>query len=438
MEAETCKKELRIEIPVDVVRREADTVTAQYARLARIPGFRPGHAPRTLVWRRFREDIRNEVVQALVPKFFDSAMKDKKLSIAGQPRFEELKFEDDQPLTCKATFEVYPEIQLKDYQGLEATQKVKPVTEADVDQALEEVRERAATFEVVQDRAATNDDYLAVSYEGHDVKSPENHPINVRDGLVHLGTKGTLPAFTENLRGTKPGEVREFDVAYADDYPHKSLARRTFHYRVEVQGIKRKVVPPLDDELAKSVGELSTLEQLRAKVREDLKDRNEHQAEIAARQALMEQLLKAHEFPVPEVLVEAQLDRKLERVLAQLIAQGIDPRTTQVDWRKVREESRPEADKEVRASLILGKIAEAENIEVSEEEVDEIIREMARDGRETPPSLKSRLTRDGELVRIEFTRRNQKALDFVYRSAKITRNNEENPAVETGTEERRP
>jgi trigger factor len=421
VEAQTCKKELVIEIPVDIVRREAENVTAQYARHARIPGFRRGHAPPTLVWRHFRTDIRNEVVQTLLPKFFDTAIKDQKWSLIGRPSFEELKFEDNQPLTCKATFEVYPEFELKTYKGLQAKEEPASVTDADVDQALEELRQHAATFEVVQDRAATDDDYVAVTYQGRDLRAPESQPLEVRDAVVHLGGKGTVPAFTENLRGAKPGEVREFEVTYAGDYPTKALAGKTLRYRVEIQSIKKKVIPPIDDELAKSVSEFATLAELHAKLREDLKERRKRQAEAAARQALVEELLKTHEFPAPEGLVNAQLDRKLERVISQLLAQGIDPRTTNIDWEKIRWESKPEAEKEVRAFLILQKIAEAEKIEVPEEEVDELIREMAKERQETPAALKTRLTKDGDLVRIQSTRRNQKALDLIYHNAEITR-----------------
>ena len=166
MEATNCKKELLIEIPVDVVRREADTVTSQYARKARIPGFRPGRAPASLVRQRFRDDIRDEVVQALVPKFFENAVKEQKWSVVGRPRFEDLQYEEDKPLTCKATFEIFPEIELKQYKELEAEEETPNVTEVDVDQALDEVRDHAATFEVVSDRPAADDDYLTMSYKG--------------------------------------------------------------------------------------------------------------------------------------------------------------------------------------------------------------------------------------------------------------------------------
>jgi trigger factor len=424
VEGTNCKKELLIEIPVEVVRREADTVTSQYARKARIPGFRPGHAPPSLVRRRFRDDIRNDVVQSLVPKFFEDAVKEKKWSVVGRPRFEALQYEEDKPLTCEATFEIYPEIELKQYKELEVQEETPQVTEADIEQAIEEVREHAATFEVISDRPAADGDYLTLSYKGYDVKAPASHPVEARDVSIQLGSQGTVAAFNENLRGSRPGEIREFEATYPEDYPQKSLAGKTFRYRVEVQSIKHKEVPAADDELAKSVSEFATLEELRAKLGKDLMERARRRVERAAKQNLVQQLLHLHEFPVPEVMVEARLEDKLERALSQLVSQGIDPRQAAVDWRKVREDSRPDAEKEVRASLLLSKIADAEKLEVSEEEVDEIIREVAQEAHEPPATLKTRLTREGELDSIKSTRRNQKAIDFIYRNAKITRKSE--------------
>lgn len=424
MEAETCKKELVIEIPVDVLRKESENVTAQYQRTARIPGFRRGHAPATLVRQHFRDAIRKQVVQSLVPKFFDRAVKEQKLAVVGEPRFEDLKFDDEQPLTCKAMFEVLPEFELGDYKNLEAEEDPGTVTEADVDQALEELRQGAATYEVVEDRPADNDDYVLVSYQGRDVKEPGAPPLEARDAVVPLGGKGTVAAFSANLRGAKAGEVREFDVPYPDDYPQKSLAGKTFRYRVEVQSIKKKVVPAVDDELAKSVSESETLADLRVKLRAELETRRRHQVEKVTMSKLLEQLVNRGQFPVPQALVEAQLDHKIENLVTRLVAQRIDPRSTEIDWRKLREESRPEAEKEVRGSLILERVAEAEGIEVTEEEVDELVRATAQERHEPPAALKTRLTRDGMLDKIRVSRRNQKALEFIYRNAKIIRKSE--------------
>jgi trigger factor len=420
-EATTCKKELVIEIPLDVVQREADSVAAQFAKRARIPGFRTGHAPTSLVRQHFRDDIRSEVVQHLVPRFFESAVKDQKWEIVGEPRFEDLKFENDQPLTCKATFEIFPDFELRPYKELEAEEEQASITDADVEKAVEELREQAATFEVVADRPAEDDDYVTVNYRGYDVNSPHGQPLEARNAVVRLSGKQTVAAFTENLRGSKAGDVREFPASYPEDYPQKTLAGKTLSYRVEIQSIKKKMVPPADDELAKSVSELSTLEELRSKLRQGLTEQAARRAEMATKQKLAEKLLGAHDFPVLGALIETQLDRKMERMLTQLISQGIDPRESQVDWRKVREDAKPDAEKEVRIALVLTRVAEAEKIELAEEEVDDFVRELAQERHITPAELKTRLTREGKLDTLKSTRRNQKALDFIYRHAKITR-----------------
>ncbi|MCL5006034.1 MAG: trigger factor [Acidobacteria bacterium] len=419
MDSATCKKELVIEIPPDIVRQEADAVTAQYRRAARIPGFRPGRAPASLVRRRFEEDIRNEVVQSLLPKYFETAVKDQGMSVVGRPRFGDLKFTEDQPLTCTVTFEVLPDFDLKDYKGVEVSQEPAEVAEAELAQALQQLQERAATFEVVEDRTADDGDYAIVNYHGRDAGDPKADPVEAHDAMVHLAGEGTVAAFTENLRGSKPGDVREFQVTYVDDYSNKSLAGKTLSYRVEIQGVKRKVVPALDDEFAKSVSEYRTLEELKAKVSENLTERKKHQVEAQAKQQLLEQLISAHEFPVPESMVEAQIDANLERLLTRLMAQGIDVRSVDFDWRKLREDSRPGAEKDVRGSLILEKVAEAEGIEVPESELDEVIRDLAQEHRESPATLKTRLTHEGNLSRINQKLRNQKALDLIYQNAKI-------------------
>lgn len=424
MEAATCKKELVIEIPTEVVRQELDRVTEEFRRVARIPGFRPGHARASLIRQHFRNDIRKEVIQSLVPKFFDTAIKEQNLSVVGQPRFEDLKFEDEQPLTCRATFEVLPDFELKDYRGLEVEEEAASVSEEAVQRALDEVRERAATFEDVSDRPAADEDFVYVRYQGRNVEDTKSEPVESREAVVHVGAKGTVAAFTENLRGARPGEVREFEATYPDDFPQKKMAGKTYRYHVEVQSIKRKVVPALDDELAKTVSEFSTLEELKAKIRQDLEKRSERQTQNTSMRKLLDQLIAAHDFAVPEALVEAQLDRKIESVVTQLVAQGIDPRTTPLDWGKIREDARPDAEKDVRGSLILSKVSEAEGLEVREEELDEMVREMASERQEPPAVLKTRLTENGMLDRIKSTRRNQKALELIYRNAKIIRKTE--------------
>jgi trigger factor len=419
VESETCKKELVIEIPPDVVKQESEAVTAQYRRLARIPGFRPGRAPSSLVRRHFHDDIRSEVVQTLLPKYFENAIKDQKMSVVGRPHFADLKFEEDTPLTATAKFEVLPDFELKEYKGLGVEQGSFEVSEDELKHSLEDLQQRAATFEPVEGRAAQDGDYVSVNYRGVDKADTEAKPVEATDAMVHLSDEESVPAFRENLRGSNPGDVREFDVKYPEDYASKALAGKLLSYRVEVQGVKRKVAPELDDEFAKSVSELKTMDELKARVSENLAARKKYEAESEAKQRLLKELVEAHSFPVPDTLVEAQLDGKIERLLSRLISQGIDPRNVGLDWKKLREDGRPEAEKDVRGSLILEKVAEKESIKVTEEQVDELIRELAQERHEAPAAVKTRLTRDDELPTIKRRLRNQKALDLIYHNAKI-------------------
>ena len=421
MEAETCKRELVIEVPSDVVRKESESLATHYARTARVPGFRPGRVPRELIMRRFRGAIREEVAQTLLPRFFQGVVKEQSLTVVGDPRFEDLKIEDDQPLTCKVTFEIYPAIELGDYKGLDVTEERPAVTDANIDKALDELREGAATFEVIEDRPAAAGDVLNVRYEGRDVKATKAVLIESTEGTVRLGEESTLVEFNQNLEGARPGDVREFEAAYPADFPESKLAGKTVRFRAEVQAIKHKVVPSLDDELAKTVSSSPTLEELRGVLRKQLEDRRDREAEAAAKYKLMDTLIERAKFPVPEALVDDRVDEKLRNMAGQLIDQGVDPQRANLNWAKLRVDLRSEAEKEVRGALILEKIAEAEHLEIAEEEIDEAIRQLAAGSGETPAALKTRLTRNGRLARLQSGRRNQKALDLIYRNAKVVR-----------------
>ncbi len=421
MEVETCKRELVIEIPSEVLQKESEGLAVQYARTARVPGFRPGRAPRELILRRFRGAIRDEVAQTLLPRFFQDAVKEQNLAVVGAPRFEDLKVEDNRPLTCKVTFEIYPAIEVGDYKGLSVTQDQMPVSDADIDKALEELRERAATFEVVEDRPSAEGDVLTVRYEGRDVKSSKAPLIESTEGTVRLGEKNTLAEFNQNLQGARPGDVREFEAVYPADFPEPKLAGKAVRFRAEVQTIKHKIAPALDDELARTVSSSTTLEDLKSALRKQIEERREREAEASAKQKLMDILVERVKFPLPERLVEERLDEKLKIVAGQLLDQGVDPREAGLNWAKLRADWRPEAEKEVRSALILGKIADAEHLEISDEELDEAIRKLSAESGEAPASVKTRLTQNGRLARLQSGRRNQKALDLIYRNANVVR-----------------
>jgi trigger factor len=420
VEAQTCKRELVIEIPPDVVQKESENVAAEYARKARVPGFRPGHVPRDFIMRRFRTAIQEEVAQTLLPKFFENAVKEQNLSVVGDPRFEPVKFEEDQPLTAKATFEVYPTVEAGNYKGLEITEDQPVVTDEEVNRALENLRQSTATYEV-REGPAEEGDLLSVSYVGRDSRSPKSHLVDVKEGTIRMGGEGTLKEFNENLRGAKAGDVREFNVAYSVEFPQKKVAGKTISFRVEILSVKRKVVPPLDDEFARTVSSESTLEALRTSLRKQLLETKQKEIEAASKRRLLDQLIERQMFPVPEALVEERVAEKMRQMAVQLADQGIDPRKTDIKWQQVRQELRPAAEKDVRGTLILEKIAEAEKITVSDAEIDETIRQLAAGGQDSPAALKTRLTRNGGLARLQSSRLSQKALDQVYSSAKIVR-----------------
>jgi trigger factor len=438
VESATCKRELVIEVPEEAVAREREQITAQYARVARIPGFRPGRAPRSLVSKRFRDEIRSEIAQTLIPRYFEDRVREENLVVAGEPRFLDLQFEEGQALRAKASFEVYPEIQLKEnYRGVEIEADPVNVTEAEVDESIERVRQQNATFEVVEDRGAEDGDYVMAGYKGHDLADSEAEAIETREGLIQIGGRGTVPEFSENLRGSRAGETREFEVNYPGAFPNPRLRGRTIRYRVEVQGIKRKVLSALDDEFAKTVSDFSTLAEFRDQVRQDLGKAQQRRAENTLRQKLLDKIVAEYEFPVPESMVDGQLRRRVERAVSGLASQGIDPEAAGIDWRRVGDDMRLDAERDVRASLILDRIAETEKIEVSEDEVDESVREIAEAGREPPAVLKTRLTREDGAAKLKSNIRRQKALDLVYRSAKITQSKGA-PESRTGEEPVKP
>ena len=432
MTTETCKREVEIEVPVDEVTRETAAVTSQFARAAKVPGFRPGKAPAGVIRRRYWNDIRSEVVQKLLPKHFENTLKERKMEAIGSPKFEDLSFEEDKPIKCTATFEVLPEFELGDYQGLETTEHAEPVKEEEIQQTLEQLRERMATFEVVSDRTARDGDFLEIEFqetpsanskgESSKAKAPET-----RQGRVELAGKNTLKDFTENLRGAAAGQTREFTVqppvtkegTGEGTGEEKEPPAPPSLYRVTVKAIKKKILPELDDDLARSVSEKETLEELKTEIREGMARAREQKAQEEAKEKLIDQLIERHSFPVPGILVEGELERRMQHMLRELMSHGIDPQTANFDWGKLRQDWQGPAEKRVRGDLILEKIARAETIEVSEEELDEKLREISQQAGESTAALKSRLTQEGTLAKLKFRCRQEKALDWIYQSATI-------------------
>jgi len=413
----TCRRELELEIPAEEVQKAVERVAREFARVARVPGFRPGKAPVTLIRRRFAEDIRSEVLQSLLPDRIEQAVSENKLVPVTRPQVDKVDFTEGGPLKFRATFEVLPEFTLSDYKNLEVEVEALEITDADVEKALTEMRERAAVFVPVEGRAVQDGDFAQLKLLGTPVGGGE--PLQANNVLCHIGAEETIDAFNENLRGAQVGEHRRFEVRYPEDYPDAKLAGKVHNYAIEVLAIKEKKLPELNDEFAKETGNAATLEELRGKIRQSLEAaRDQRQAE-QARDRILAKLIAAHDFPVPEALVEHQMDVRLERAVRTLAAQGVDPRAVNVDWVALRRRQRDRAVEDVKAELILDRIATAENIDVDEQELEREIAALAERSGESATAVRARLTKQGALDRIKSKLQSEKTLEWLYRNTRI-------------------
>ena len=413
----TCRRELDLEIPAEEVSKAMERVAKDFAKIARVPGFRPGKAPVSLIRRRFADDIKGEVLQDLVPKRVGQAVAEQKLTPVSQPQVEKLDFAEGQPVKFKAVFEVLPEFELGSYKGLNVEMPAMDVTDADVAKALEEMRERAAALAPVEGRPVANGDYVQLKLMGSPVGGGE--PLQADSVMCHIGAEETMEPFNENLRGANIGDHKNFDVAYPADYPDAKLAGKTYKYAVEVLGIKNKKLPELNDEFAKDVSDASSLAELEKKVSEGLEHQRDHRQRELQREKVIAELVKQHDFPVPESLVEHQMDVRLERVVRSLAAQGVDPRAVNVDWVSLRKRQQERATDDVKAELIIDKIATAENIDVTDEEVQHELEHMAGHSGESAEAVRARLTKQGALDRMKAKLRSDKTLDWLAQNAKI-------------------
>jgi trigger factor len=416
-----CKRELELEIPAENVQKAAEKVARDLARVARIPGFRPGKAPVTLIRRRFADDIQGEVVQSLVPEFLEKALDEKKLIPVTRPEVDKVEFKEGEPLRFRAVFEVLPEFDLGDYKNLEVQVDAIEMGETQVSKALDEMRERAATYVPVEGRASKDGDFVLMKLMGTPLGGGD--PVQADNILCHLGAEETLESFTENLRGTQPGETKKFQSKYPEDYPDPKLAGKTYDYSVEVQGIKEKKLPELNDEFAKDAagenGGFATLAEMRKKILENLEAAKGQRQQAQAREKILELLVKRHDFPVPEALVESQMDTRLERVVRSLAAQGVDPRAVNVDWVSLRRRQHDPAVDDVKAELLLDRIASAEKIEATDEDVEKEITALAERSGESATALRARLTKQGALDRMKSKLRSDKTIEWLYRTARI-------------------
>jgi trigger factor len=415
------RKTVRVEIPTDVVNTEIDRVARDYSRKARVPGFRPGKTPPRVIKQRFKDQILHDVAHDLIPRAVDEALREGGLEAVDTPDVRDVTIEEGRPLTFTASFETVPPFDPGDLSTIAFRRASNAINDEALQAALQRLRDRAARFEPVEGRGVDHGDTVVLDLERRDAGRDTDAPPDVhKDASIELGAKANPPGFDEQLLGLEAGATKSFTIHYPADYPIGELANTDVSYTVTVKGLKRRVVPELDDEFAKDLGEFDTLEALKARVREDLEHEATHAAEREDRAELMKQLATRLPFDVPPSMVEREVDRRLEEFARRLIDQQIDPRQAGIDWNAFRDSQREVSREAVAAALVLDEVTRREQLDVTEEEAArEIERYAERTGR-TPAAVRAALEKEGGLSRVYAGLRREKSIDFVKARATIS------------------
>ena len=411
-----CTRELVIDVPADEVAAAYRKVAGNYRKYARIPGFRAGKVPETIIRRKFATEIRKEVIDSLLPERFNRGVKELGVHPVGQPQVTELTVDEDAPLHVKAVFEYLPDFSIDGYKDVTVEKPSVEVTGEEYQQELDQLRDSRSTMEPVEeDRPLADGDFAQIGYKGQVEGEADAPPIEGEDALVEIGGPSTVEAFTTALRGAKVGQELKAEVVYPVDYQEPKLAGKTVAYELTVKGIKKRNLPELTDEFAKEMGGYENVAELETKVREYLASRKRRAVENETKEKLMAAIAERFSFPVPESLVQEQVDNRLERGLRALAAQGMNPeQMRKLDFDRLRVAQRDSALAEVKTQILLDRIAKEENVDVSDEELDNELHMAALQTREPLDTLKGRLTQDGGLARLREQIRREKAATALY------------------------
>jgi trigger factor len=421
-----CTRELVIDVPADEVAKTYRSVAASYRKYAKIPGFRPGKVPENIVLRRFAAEIRKEVIETLVPERFNKGINELGIRPVGQPQLTDLTVSEGAPLHAKAVFEYIAPFSIDGYKDVTVEKPSAEITEDEFKHELEHLHESRATIEPVEeDRDLEDGDWAEISYRGQIQRAaegtaegeaqPQAEPVSGENTLVEVGGKGTVEAFTNSLRGAKPGQQLKVEVIYPADYAEKRFAGKTVAYEVEVKAIKKRLLPELNDDFAKELGSYENYAALETSVRAYMANRKQRSVEAETKDRLFAALAERFTFPVPESLVQDQIDTRLERGLRALAAQGMQPdQMRKLDFARLRAAQRDSAITEVKTGILLDRIAGEENITVSDEEMDRELQLLSLQSREPLDALKGRLTQDGGMARLREQLRRDKTATALY------------------------
>ena len=409
------KKAIEVEIPADRISFEANKVTTEFSRHAKVPGFRPGKIPTNIVRSRFAKEIQEEVMTRLLPLSFREAIADKDVEPVGDPHLEHLDpFIEGAPVKYKAQFEVKPRIELHDYRGIEVDEPGIEVADADVDAMIERLREQASSYRPETERDLQDGDFAVI-----DIVSTAEGMETLRDsGHVKIGEETPLPELHEALRGKRAGATASFDKTYAEDASNEAFRNRTVHHDVTLKEIRVQEKPEVTEEFAKSFGNWESIEQMREVIGKDIRRHKEADALRAKRNQIGDALIDKHHFEVPETLVEEEIGKSMQNYARFLASQGVDLDKAELDWRRIGEDFRPEAIKRVKRGLILEAIGKKEGVVVSDVEVDAEIRRAATEQSRDFAEVKHRLKHDGGYEALRTSLTQEKALELVLKEAK--------------------
>ena len=414
------KKSVAVEIPSDIVDAQIDRIARSYSRQARIPGFRQGKVPATLIKKRFREQILHDVAHDLIPRAIDEVLRERGLEPVDTPDVKDVSLDEGQALTFTATFETLPPIDPGPLNSISLRRPAVTLEDNAVETTLTQLQNRAARFEPVEGRAVDGGDTVTLDVDRKATAEGEKDDHH-HDVVVEIGAKANPPGFDDNLKGLEPGAEKSFTIHYPDDYAVKELAGTSMDYSVKVKDIRKRVLPALDDEFAKDLGEFDTLDALRARIQQDLEREAEQEADRNLRGSLLKELAARVSVDIPDSLVERELDRRTEEFARRLMDQKIDPRRANIDWDQFRDSQRDASRESVKSALVLDEISRRENVTVSEEEIDKDVAQYAERSGLTPAAVRARLEKEGALSRIAAGLRREKTIDYVLSQAQVTR-----------------
>lgn len=413
------KRALHVELPPERVSAQVEVTLRELSRKLQIPGFRRGRVPRQIIQRRFQSDLKDEVLRELIPDSYRQALSEADVQPVGQPTVDEVHFHEGEPLRYRAVVEVKPQVVVRDYQGIFLERERLEVTEAEIDRAVEFLREEAAEYVPMEGWPAVREDLVILDQEATIHGKPFKGGSGKNVALI-LGDREPVPGLSAHLSGMQKGERKEFSLAFPADFPRKELAGRTAEFRVVVKEVKKRRVPELNDEFARSVGDVESLTALRGKLRQQLLERKTREQEAELKRRLLEKLAAAHEVEVPETWVESEAASLLEEMLGAIRATGGRIQGLAENAEALTAKAREAARRRVTETLLLEAVARQEGLTVTDAEVEGESETLAAASRQDPAKVRAALEDPARRAGLRARLLQRKALDFLYQQATIT------------------